>query len=293
MKKHSGFVGIIGEPNVGKSTLLNRLIGEKLSAVSSKPQTTRQTIRGIMTRQEGQAIFLDTPGFHQPKDKIGGWMMDEIKKTLHNVELIYLMVRPKQLGKYEQQMIHLLEACSVPVFLLINKMDLVKKTGALPVIEEYQSHYPFKEYIPISAETGEHVSLLIEETFKYLPEAELYFPEDQISDQHERMIVAELIREKLYHHTHEEVPYSTTVEINKFQARNDKLIDIEATVIVERDSQKAIVIGKKGANMKLIGTEARKDIEALLGKKVFLKLWARTELDWKSSNHKLKEYGYR
>lgn len=291
-KKHSGFVGIVGEPNVGKSTLLNALIGEKLAGVSPKPQTTREIVRGILSDKRGQAVYLDMPGLHQPKDKIGGWMMREVEKNLPEVDLIYYMARPRLPGATERRILDMLEQTKLPVILLVNQIDCFKKSEVLPILDEYQNLFPFKEFIPISAKEGLQLDIVVEKTFEHLPEGDPLFPEDQISDQNERFLVCELIREKLYIHTKKEVPYSTFIQIDKFSQRNDKLIDIEATVVVERESQKAIVVGAKGQTMKLIGSEARKDIENLLGCKVFLKLWAKAEQNWKDNRHMLRKFGY-
>lgn len=291
--KHSGFVGIIGQPNVGKSTLLNQLVGEKLAGVSARPQTTREIIRGILSEPEGQAVFLDTPGLHKPTDAIGSWMVNEVEKTLTDVDLLYFMVRPKPAQPFERKIVEMIKESGVPCFLLVNQVDRFKKQDILPVLDEYQNLHNFAEFIPISALTGLQVNIVVEKTFEYLPECPPLFPEDQISDQNERFIAAELIREKLYHFTHEEVPYSTLVFIDRFEERNEKLIDIEATIIVERDSQKAIVIGKKGQNLKDIGQAAREDLEKFLGRKVFLQLWAKTMPDWKSDKRKLKKFGFR
>ncbi|MBI3313771.1 MAG: GTPase Era [Candidatus Omnitrophica bacterium] len=287
----SGFVAIIGRPNVGKSTLLNRLVGEKLSAVSPKPQTTRHPIRGIFTTPEGQIIFLDTPGIHRPVDSLGTWMIREVEKILPEADLVVWMVLPKGQGPEEAQILETLKAVNKPVILAINQIDRHKKAHILPVLAHYQNAFPFREMIPISAMTGEQTDILVEKIFEYLPEGPLLFPEDQISDQNERFIVREMISEKLFLLFGEEIPYSTTVVIDDFQ-EEEKLISIKATIIVERDSQKAIVIGQGGQKIKELGQAARLDIEKFLDRKVFLELWVKTIERWKKDQGTLKRLGY-
>ena len=291
-KKKSGFVAIIGRPNVGKSTLLNRLVGEKLAGVSPKPQTTRAAVRGILTRKEGQIVFLDTPGLHDPRDLLGSWMVKEARKSLEDAALIYWMVLPESQHPYEKNILELLRTVKIPVFLLINQVDRFPKPQILPVIDEYHKAFSCQESIPVSASEGGQMELLIEKTFEHLPEGEALFPEDQISDQNERFHVSEMIREKLFHFTAEEIPYATTVVLDDFKDRNETLTDIQATIVVEKDSQKAIVIGKNGEKIKQIGQAARQDIERFLGKKVFLKLWVKTRLHWKRDQNALRELGY-
>ncbi len=291
-KKKSGFVAIIGRPNVGKSTLLNRLVGEKLAGVSPKPQTTRAAVRGILTRKEGQIVFLDTPGLHDPRDLLGSWMVKEARKSLEDAALIYWMVLPESQHPYEKNILELLRTVKIPVFLLINQVDRFPKPQILPVIDEYHKAFSFREIIPVSAREGVQMELLIEKTFEHLPEGEALFREDQISDQNERFHVSEMIREKLFHFTAEEIPYATTVVLDDFKDRNETLTDIQATIVVEKDSQKAIVIGKNGEKIKQIGQAARQDIERFLGKKVFLKLWVKTRLHWKRDQNALRELGY-
>lgn len=291
-EKKAGYVAIIGRPNVGKSTLLNRLVGEKLAGVSPKPQTTRGCIRGILTRPEGQILFLDTPGLHEPRDLLGSWMIQEIKKSIEDADLLYWMVLPEMPGSAEQKVLELVRTLSIPVFLLVNQVDRFPKPKILPALDAYQKAFSFRELIPISAKTGDQLELLLEKTLEHLPAGEALFPEDQISDQNERFIVAEMIREKLFHFTGEEIPYATTVLIEDFKDRNEKIVDIQATVIVEKDSQKAIVIGKRGEKMKQIGQAARLDLEKFLGKKVFLQLWVKTLPHWKRDERTLRHLGY-
>ncbi len=292
MSKKSGYVAIIGRPNVGKSTLLNRLVGEKIAGVSPKPQTTRGPIRGILTREEGQIIFVDTPGLHEPKDSLGNWMFHEVEKVLSGVDLVEWLVLPEAEHPYEAKILEILQALNLPVILVVNQVDRFPKPEILPVLERFGKAYPFKELIPISAKTGEQMDLLLKKTFEYLPEGEPLFEEDQISDQNEKYLVEEIIREKMFHFTGEEIPYATAVAVEEFKERNDQLIDIKATVFVEKDSQKAIVIGKKGEKMKQIGQSARIDIERLLGRKVFLQLWVKTLQNWKKDKDALRKLGY-
>lgn len=291
-KKRSGFVAIIGRPNVGKSTLLNCMVGEKLAGVSNKPQTTRGPVRGILSRPEGQIVFVDTPGLHKPQDKLGSWMMREADKALEGVDLIYWMVLPQPPHPYEEHILGLVKKLNIPTFLLVNQVDRYAKNAILPVIDHYFKLHEFKEIIPISAKTGDQVPLLLQKTHEALPEAPPYFPEDQVSDQNERFIVTEIVREKLFRFTDQEVPYSTAIVIDEFKERDQRLTDIQLTIVVEKDSQKAIIIGRQGEMLRKIGQEARFDIESLLRKKVFLKIWVKTVPFWKGSVKHLKELGY-
>jgi GTP-binding protein Era len=290
--RRSGFVVILGRPNVGKSTLLNQLVGEKIAGVSPKPQTTRHSIRGIVSRPEGQILFLDTPGLHDARDPLGNWMMKQAQQSLEDADLIYWMVLPEAIHPYDEKILETLKSISKPIILLINQVDRYPKPHVLPVLDHYHKAFSFKEIIPISAREGIQTDVLLQKTFENLPEAQPYFPEDQISDQNERFIVSELIREKIFRFTSQEVPYATAVLIDSFKDRSERLIDIEATVIVERDSQKAILIGKKGEMMKEIGQAARADIERFLGKKVFLQLWVKTMEGWKEDKSSLRSLGY-
>lgn len=290
--KKSGFAAIIGRPNVGKSTLLNRLVGEKLAGVSPKPQTTRNSVRGILSRPQGQIVFVDTPGLHEPRDLLGKWMIQEIQKSLEGVDLFYWMVLPGAIHPEDEKILEFIKPLNLPVFLLVNQIDRFPKPEILPVLDHYQKVLDFREMIPISAKEGDQVELLIQKTFDNLPEGEPLFPEDQISDQNERFLVAEILREKLFHFTGEEIPYATAVMIETFKERNEKLIDITATIVVEKDSQKAIVIGKKGQKLKEIGQAARLHMEKFLGKKVFLQVWVKTLPHWKRDQNALRQLGY-
>lgn len=314
----SGFVAILGRPNVGKSTLLNRVIGSKLAAVSKKPQTTRQVIRGIFTEKRGQIVFLDTPGLHHPKDKMGRFMVKEATSTFLDADLIYWMTEPRSPAKEDEEFLreinrHCEEAerptkqsrseiasASLgalprndrrPVICVINKVDSVEKAQLLPVMNEYQNLFPFQEMIPISALNGDQVDVLLERTFSYLPEHEPYFPPDITSDQTERFIASELIREKIFRYTGEEIPYSTVVQIEDFK-EEETIVRISAVIFTEKDSQKAILIGAKGLKMKQMGQAARKDLERFLGKKVFLEMWVKTMKNWKKDERSLKQLGF-
>ena len=291
-KTKSGYVSIIGRPNVGKSTLLNRIIGEKLAGVSPKPQTTRGSVRGIHTTPQGQIVFFDTAGLHEPRDPLGKWMVQDVEKCLSNADLVYWMVLPEPPEPFEEKILEIVKKLTVPVFLVVNQIDRFQREEMLPILDFYSKAYPFRELIPISAKRVIQIDLLLEKTFEHLPEGPMLFPEDQISDQNERDIVSEMIREKLFHFTGEEIPYSSAVKIDVFKDRNDKLTDIEATIFVERDSQKAIVIGKQGHKLKEIGQAARLDIEKFIGKKVFLQLWVKTLDQWKKDPNALKRLGY-
>ena len=289
---HSGFVSIIGKPNVGKSTLLNRLVGERLAAVSKKPQTTRGVIRGILTTPQGQAIFLDTPGIHDPRDPLGRWMIAEIRKSIQDADLIYWMVFPQIPRREDQELVEEFKKIKTPVFLLINQMDRVAKPQVLPVIDQFRKFFPFREIIPISALQGDNIPILVRRTFEELPENPPFFPEEMMTDQNERTVVSEMIREKLFRFTGEEIPYSSAVEIEEFKERSERLVAIKAVLIVEKDSQKSILIGKGGAKIKQIGQEARREIENFLGKKVFLELWVKTLKDWKKDPTTMKRLGF-
>lgn len=297
MKTKCGYVAIIGRPNVGKSTLLNLLVGEKLAGISPKPQTTRDVIRGIMTVPDGKAfkspyrgqiIFLDTPGVHQPHDVLGEEMVRDVRQSLEDADILYWMVYPREIGRTEQGILHWIRDFKKPVFLLVSQVDKFPKPEILPTIDSYQKLFPFKDFIPVSAVTGENIELLVQKTLECLPEGEFVYPEDQLSDQNERFHVQEIIREKLYHELEDELPYDAAVRIDSFQ-EEEKITRISATLIVTRDSQKAIVIGKRGDKIKTIGRAARLEIEKFLAKKVFLELWVKVMPEWKENRSFLKE----
>lgn len=299
----SGFVSIIGRPNVGKSTLLNTILGEKIAIVSPKPQTTRNRIRGIKNMEDAQIIFLDTPGIHSDKGYLNEFMIKEAISVIEDVDvIIYLVEASKTLEKDDSLIIDNLRRIKSPVLLGINKTDITRKDNILPLINEYSKLYPFKEIIPISATRGEGIETLVKLVVELLPEGPKYFPEDILTDLPERFIVAEIVREKIFKLTRQEIPYSTAVVIDSFK-ENPKLVpagnkqgkglvSISATINVERDSQKGIIIGKGGKMLKEIGTLARMDIEKLLGAKVYLELFVKVEKDWTKDKKLLKEFGY-
>jgi GTP-binding protein Era len=287
----SGFVSIIGRPNSGKSTLLNRLVGEKVSIVTDKPQTTRHVVRGIVTRPEGQITFLDTPGIHKPIHRMNERMMKSVRDSIGDADLVLLIVDASaSFGRGEEFTLELLKPVTRKKFLLLNKIDRIQKKELLPIIDRYSKAAEFEEIIPISALKGENVESLISEIFKHLPEGPMFYPADQISDQQERTIAGEIIREKLILTTEQEMPYSTAVVIEQFE-EGEKLHRIQATVYVERESQKAIVIGRGGQKLKEIGTEARKELETFFGRKIFLELHVKVKKGWRDDEEMLKSLG--
>ncbi|MBB3867476.1 GTPase Era [Geobacillus sp. NFOSA3] len=291
----SGFVSIVGRPNVGKSTFLNRVIGQKIAIMSDKPQTTRNKIQGVYTTDDAQIIFIDTPGMHKPKHKLGDFMMKVALNALREVDLILFMINAEEgFGRGDAFIIEQLKAVNTPVFLVINKIDKVHPDDLLPLIDQYKDLYPFAEIIPISALQGNNIETLVEQIKKYLPEGPQYYPPDQITDHPERFIIAELIREKALHLTREEVPHSIAVVVETIERREDSdTVYVGAVIIVERDSQKGIIIGKQGRMLKEIGQRARMDIEALLGSKVFLELWVKVQKDWRNRLAQLRDFGFR
>ena len=291
----SGFVTLIGRPNVGKSTLMNHLIGQKIAITSDKPQTTRNRIQTVYTDDRGQVIFLDTPGIHKAKNKLGEYMVKVAKDTLNEVDVILWLVEPTTfIGGGEQHIVEQLEKVKTPVILVINKIDTVKKEEIMAAIEAYQKKLNFAEIIPVSAKKKQNTDRLMELVFKYLPYGPMYYDEDTVTDQPERQIAAELIREKALRLLGEEVPHGIAVTIEKMRERADgSMVDIEATIVCERDSHKGIIIGKQGAMLKRIGTKAREEIERLFEYKVNLKLWVKVKKDWRDSDILMKNYGYR
>jgi GTP-binding protein Era len=287
----SGFVSIIGRPNSGKSTLLNRVVGEKVSIVTDKPQTTRHVVRGIVTRPEGQITFLDTPGIHKPVHRMNEHMMKAVRDAMADVDLILLMVDSSaSFGRGDEFALELLKLVATKKILFLNKIDVVDKKRLLPMIEKYSQLGRFEEIIPISALTGDNVEIVLAQIFKHLGERPMFYDPDQISDQPERAIAAELIREKLIVFTEEEMPYSTAVVIDRFE-EGETLHRIFATIFVERDSQKAIVIGKGGQRLKEIGTEARKDLETFFGRKIFVELHVKVKKNWRDDEETLRSLG--
>jgi GTP-binding protein Era len=289
----SGFVSIIGRPNVGKSTLLNRILGEKIVITSDKPQTTRNRIKGIHNIPGGQIVFIDTPGIHRATSLLNRYMVEEAQASIREVDLVLFLAEADtaEQGR-EAQILGLLAAAKAPVILALNKIDLVAKEALLERIAAYAALYPFSDIVPVSALSGDGVGQLVECVAKYLPEGPLYFPDDILTDLPERFIVAEIIREKVFRLTHDEIPYSTAIEIESFKERPDGLVAISATINVERDSQKGIIIGKRGAMLKRIGTDARREIEQFLDTRVFLELFVKVRRDWSEDRRALKEMGY-
>ena len=293
-KFKSGFVTIVGRPNVGKSTLMNRMIGQKIAITSNKAQTTRNRIQTVYTSEEGQIIFLDTPGINRAKNKLGDYMLTAAERTLGEVDLILWLVEPTTyIGAGEQYIIDKLKAVKTPVFLVINKTDKATEEEILKAIVAYKDQCDFAEVVPVSALMGTNTDDLVATIMKYLPEGPMYYDEDTITDQPERQIVAELIREKALRNLSQEIPHGIAVVIERMKNRKKgDIVDIEAVIICERDSHKGIIIGKKGAMIKEIGTEARTEIENLLDTRVNLKLWVKVRKDWRDSDILLKNYGY-
>ncbi len=290
----SGFISIIGRPNVGKSTLLNEILKEKLAIISNKPQTTRNRILGIRNTEQSQMVFIDTPGIHKPKNRLNEIMVKTAVDTLKEVDVVAFLVEAgDSAGGRDRYIIDtFLNNVRVPVVLVINKIDLVRKENLLPLIGEYNHIRKFAEIIPVSALKGDNVEHLLDVIEGYLPEGPKYYPDDIYTDQPERFIAAEIVREKIINRTKEEIPYSVAVAIEEFKERENGNIYISALIYVERDSQKGIIIGRAGRMLKDIGTEAREGIEKLLGTKVFLELRVKLKKDWRSDNRVLKELGY-
>ncbi|HHW19833.1 MAG TPA: GTPase Era [Thermodesulfovibrio thiophilus] len=286
-----GYVAIIGKPNVGKSTLLNTILGEKVSIVTEKPQTTRNKIIGIKNFPDAQIIFIDTPGIHRPKHKLGQFMVKQSYEAMDIVDIIVFMVEPEPLKEAELLIIEKLKKFNKPVILVINKIDTIAKQNLLPLIDIYKDWYPFKEIIPISALKSDGVQNLLEIIISYLPEGQKLYPEDMLTDQMERFMVSEFIREKIMKYTMDEIPYSVAVQIERWE-ETKKLIKISANIYVEREGQKIIIIGKKGERLKKIATEARLEIEKFLGTKVFLEVWVKVRKKWRQKDMLLKALGY-
>ena len=290
----SAMVTICGRPNVGKSTLTNALVGEKVAIVSDKPQTTRNRITAIIERGETQFVLMDTPGFHKPRTKLGDYMVNVVRESVADVDLVLLIAEPvAAIGPQEQSLIERIKESNVPAILLINKIDTVEKTKLLEVIAVYSSAFDFDAVIPISAKNGDGLDELLEEMDKYACEGPHLFPDDMITDQPERQICAELLREKLLKSLDKEIPHGTAVEINRFKERDDGVVEIEATIYCEKESHKGIIIGKKGAMLKKIGMLAREDMEKFLDAKVFLQTWVKVKDNWRDSETVLRNFGFR
>lgn len=290
----SGFVAIIGRPNVGKSTLMNHLIGQKIAITSKKPQTTRNKIQTVYTCEDGQIIFLDTPGIHKAKNKLGEYMVNVAEQTLKDVDVILWLVEPTTyIGAGEKHIAEQLQKTSLPVILVINKVDTVKKEDILQVIDNYRKLYDFAEIIPASALRGQNTKDIVNSLFKYMPYGPMFYDEDTVTDQPQRQIVTEIIREKALHALDEEIPHGIAVTIEKMRERKGQhIVDIEATIICERDSHKGIIIGKQGSMLKKIGSNARFEIEKMLEERVNLKIWVKVKKDWRDSDTLMKNFGY-
>lgn len=293
-KFKSGFVTLVGRPNVGKSTLMNCLIGEKIAIISSKPQTTRNKITTILTKDDFQCVFIDTPGIHESKHKLGDFMVKSAETTLKDVDLVMLLIEPsRKILEKDLFVINKLENINTPVVLVINKMDTVERSVLLEVIENYRKCYEFAEIVPISALKDKNTEELLKTIKKYLPDGPKYFPDNMITDQPERQIVSEIIREKALRLLQDEIPHGIAVEIMSMKKRLDKdFFDIEATIYCEKDSHKGIIIGKGGGMLKKIGSNSRRDIEKLIGTGVNLKVWVKVKKDWRDNNFLLKSFGY-
>ena len=288
----SGFVTLIGRPNVGKSTLMNHLIGQKIAITSNKPQTTRNRIQTVLTTAEGQIVFVDTPGIHKAKNKLGEYMVNVAERTLNEVDVVVWLVEPSTfIGAGEKHIIEQLKKVKTPVLLVINKVDMVKREEVFAFIDAYQKQYDFAAIVPVSARTGENTDELVKVLFQYLPYGPQFYDEDTITDQPQRQIVAEIIREKALHALNEEIPHGIAVAIDRMEFKR-KLVNIDATIICERDSHKGIIIGKQGAMLKKIGSNARFEIEKMLEMQVNLKLWVKVKKDWRDSDFLIKNFGY-
>ncbi|UQS86541.1 GTPase Era [Nicoliella spurrieriana] len=290
----SGFVAIVGRPNVGKSTFLNRVIGQKIAIMSDKAQTTRNKIQGVYTTDDSQIVFLDTPGVQKPKSKLGSFMEESAMSALKDIDAVLFMVSAvEKRGAGDNFIINRLKTVQKPIYLVINKIDQVHPNDLLPIMDTYKKALDWAGVFPISALQGNNVDELLADLTNHLPNGPQYYPEDQVTDHPERFIVAELIREKIFRLTRQEIPYSVAIDIEKIRKNENGKVQIQASIILDHDSQKGIVIGKKGAMLKKIGTLARRDIEDLLGSKVFLELWVRVQPGWRDKNSILKELGYK
>lgn len=294
MKTKSAMITIAGRPNVGKSTLTNYLVGEKIAIVSNKPQTTRNRICGVLTKGETQFVFVDTPGYHKPRTRLGDYMVNVTKSSIADVDLNILVVEPiPSVGPQEQGLIDQFSERKTPVVLAINKIDTVEKDILLEVIDVYSKAFSFDSIVPISAKTGDGVSALLQECEKFAAEGPFLFPEDMTTDQPERQVMAEIIREKLLWCLEREIPHGTAVEITKFSERDNGIIDLDATIYCEKPSHKGIIIGKNGAMLKKISTMARVDCEKFMGTQVFLTTWVKYKENWRDNDFLVRNFGYR
>ena len=287
-------VTVCGRPNVGKSTLTNALVGEKIAIVSNKPQTTRNRIMGIVTKGDTQFILLDTPGFIKPRNRLGDYMVNVVKESVTDVDCVLFLIEPvPEIGPGEAALLDRIRESGVPAVLVINKIDTVEKESLLPVIAAWMKVFDFDSVVPVSAKNGDGLDILLTEMQKYASEGPHLFPDDSITDQPERQICAELIREKILRSVEKEVPHGTAVEISRFSERDNGILDIEATIYCEKPSHKGILIGKNGSMLRQIGAEAREEIEAFLGAKVFLQTWVKVKENWRDSEIQLRNFGYR
>ncbi|RXZ77157.1 GTPase Era [Paenibacillaceae bacterium] len=290
----SGFVAIIGRPNVGKSTLINQIIGQKIAIMSDKPQTTRNKIHGVYTKDNAQIVFLDTPGIHKPTSRLGDYMIKAADNALSEVDAILFLIDASEgLGGGDRFIIEKLKKTETPVVLVLNKIDKIHPEALLPLIAQYKDLYDFAQIVPVSALQGNNVQVLLDQLTDYLEEGPQYYPSDQVTDHPEQFVCAELIREKILHLTREEIPHSIAVEIEQMKVQDNGVVQIGAVIYVERDSQKGIVIGKQGALLKEVGKQARLDIERLLGSRTFLELWVKVKKDWRNRESVLKNLGFR
>ena len=293
MKNKSAMITIAGRPNVGKSTLTNAIVGEKITIVSHKPQTTRNRICAIVNRKDCQLVFVDTPGFHKPRTKLGDYMVNVVKSSIADVDAVLLMVEPiANVGIQEKELISQIKAADVPCILVINKIDTVEKESLLSVIAAYQDEMDFEAVIPVSAKWHDGVAELLTECEKFAVEGPLFFPEDMVTDQPEKQVMAEIIREKLLWNLEREIPHGTAVEITKFSERDDGIIDLDATIYCEKPSHKGIIIGKNGQMLKKISTMAREDCEKFMGTKVYLQTWVKVKENWRDSQYLIGNFGY-
>ena len=290
----SGFVAVVGRPNVGKSTLINALIDDKIVIVSDKAQTTRNRIVCVYTDEKKQIVFMDTPGIHKPKHKLGEFMVDQAVDSLREVEeVLFVVAANEKRGPGDNFVIEQLRKVNVPVFLIVNKIDTMEKQDLLEAIVSYENSYPFEAVVPISAKEKDNIEEVVNLLEKHLPEGPKYFPDDMITDQPERLIISDIVREKILLQTHDEIPHAIAVDVDEMKTREDGTTYVRATIYVERDSQKGIIIGKQGSMLKLIGKQARADIERLLATKVFLDVWVKVKKDWRNKSGMLSELGYR
>lgn len=290
----SGFVAVVGRPNVGKSTLINALIDDKIVIVSDKAQTTRNRIVCVYTDEKKQIVFMDTPGIHKPKHKLGEFMVDQAVDSLREVEaVLFVVAANEKRGPGDNFVIEQLKKVNVPVFLIVNKIDTMEKQDLLEAIVSYENSYPFEAVVPISAKEKDNIEEVVNLLEKHLPEGPKYFPDDMITDQPERLLISDIVREKILLQTHDEIPHAIAVDVDEMKTRDDGTTYVRATIYVERDSQKGIIIGKQGAMLKTIGRQARGDVECLLATKVFLDLWVKVKKDWRNKSGMLSELGYR